>query len=95
MAGEFFISEGCPKPFVEEFLEQARTWRPMGSKNGLREDGAADCVSYACDPAFQFEYANVPTVVEFGEHFDPYGLEEYKKRKSSMAQPCRYIRFGG
>ena len=93
-AGEFFISEGCPKTVVDKFLDQARTWRPMGSKNGLREDGIADCISYACDPAFEFHYATVPVSSSSEEGFDPYGLEQYKKRRASMAQPCRYIRFG-
>jgi hypothetical protein len=60
LAGEFLISDGCPKEFLDKFLEQARTWRPMGNRNGLREDGAADVVSYACDSGLSLFYQDVP-----------------------------------
>jgi hypothetical protein len=76
LAGEFLISDGCPKEFLDKFLEQARTWRPMGNRNGLREDGAADVVSYACDSGLANWYQDVPVeMVEWSPYMMPKELD--------------------
>lgn len=55
-ADEFLICETVDKVHLDQFLHQARNWRPMkaaaGSKNGLPFDDYANVVSFACDPTF-------------------------------------------
>jgi hypothetical protein len=51
---ELLISKGCDKDFLEEFLDQARNWRPLeGSRNSLKYDDCADVVSMATMQAIQ------------------------------------------
>lgn len=58
--GEFLIcEETCDPAFLAAFLDQARNWRPVGKKNSLKFDDAANAVSFAMDPAM-LQYAPMP-----------------------------------
>ena len=51
---EFLMCETVPDEFREEFLKQARNWRPIGTgKNALKFDDVANCVSFATDPGLR------------------------------------------
>ena len=74
---EFLIADSVPPDFLDEFLEQARHWRPLGpGKNGLKYDDVANAVSFATDTGLQ-EYA--PKV----EMFDPFD-EMYEDEQPQM-----------
>lgn len=84
-AGEFFISEGCSKNFLDSFLDQARTWRPLpGGRNGLRQDGCADVTSYGCDSGLANLYEDVPIDTEA---WSPFHVPE----KESHLYQSRYF----
>lgn len=74
-SGEFVISDGCDKSFLEMFLGQAREWRPLESGgNGLRYDDCANVVSFGTDPVFS---SHAPQVVKRGmEAFNPLADDE-------------------
>jgi hypothetical protein len=88
LAGEFLISDGCSQDFLDKFLEQARTWRPMGVRNGLREDGAADVVSYACDSGLANWYQDVPI-----EDRDWGPFAAFHNREMEPERGTRYIHY--
>jgi hypothetical protein len=69
-SGEFMISDGCNREFLDMFLAQAREWRPLETGgNGLRYDDCANVVSFATDAVFA---AHMPTLVKRGfEGFNP------------------------
>jgi hypothetical protein len=69
-SGEFMISDGCSREFLDMFLAQAREWRPLESGgNGLRYDDCANAVSFATDAIFS---SHMPTLVKKGfEAFNP------------------------
>jgi hypothetical protein len=81
-SGEFLISEGCSKSFVEKFLEQARGWRPNGARNSLHEDGAADVVSYSCDSGLEAYYEKVVGEMRFLGPLDEEAVEPHYSRRS-------------
>jgi hypothetical protein len=78
---EFLIADTVPGDFLEVFLEQARTWRPLpNGRNGLRFDDAADVVSMATDPAFSSYY---PVWQPTGEAWSPFKEREVEETSGS------------
>jgi len=74
-SGEFVISDGCSREFLDMFLAQAREWRPLETGgNGLRYDDCANVVSFATDAIFA---KFMPTLIKKGfEGFNPLGDED-------------------
>lgn len=82
---ELLLCETTPKPFMDEFLSQAREWRPLDSGgNALRYDDCADVVSYATDPALD-SY----TMIESGAEWSPFRTPETQEPMSGG----RYVRW--
>ena len=85
-ADEFLICQETIVPvMLEDFLKQAREWRPLPTgRNSLKYDDLADVVAYSCDPA-----VDVYTVDEKVEEWSPYREPE----RDQMSQGGRYVRW--
>lgn len=83
-ADEFLICETVPAEFLDEFLRQAREWRPLESGgNALKYDDCADVVSFATDPALD-AYTQIE---DDTEGWSPFDLSHDDRVYSSS---CRY-----
>jgi hypothetical protein len=85
-ADEFLICTETIKPdMLEEFLRQAREWRPLATgRNALKYDDLADVVSYSTDMAI-----NVYEVDEAVPEWSPFK----KPVDDDLVHGSRYVRW--
>lgn len=81
-----WICESCPREYVDIALSQVRSWRRLGSDNGLQHDDEANAWIMCMDPAVQ-EFAPQPHRMQ-QVVLDYEDFEEYEYSGGSRSRYC-------
>lgn len=75
--GDFlFCEETCDREFLAKWLNQCRSWRPVGKRVAMKHDDLADATSYCTDPEVWELVPATEEIAKIREYLDEADMEE-------------------